>query len=163
MGKKDRKGMTSFTHPGACSPETHAGYPGEPRMTGMPQPELMEAAIREQDLLSAGAHEALTASRHPRKLVPQTVQEQIDFLRSELGRTKRRVRELEATAKEHAHAELEAPPLRHGMYIDAKGRYWMHRPNGWHYCFIVGRAGTGPGGIRLSPDYPVQRLAEPKE
>jgi hypothetical protein len=147
MGKKERRqDEISFTHPGV-----HGGFPGAVP-TGMAQPELIEAAKREAALSTPAS-----APRHPHR----GIEEQLSFLKGELGRTKRRVRQLEARALEHRH-EDQQPALRNGMYIDGAGTYWMRRPDGWHYCFIIGRAGVQPGGGPTQPSGQVQRLAEPK-
>jgi hypothetical protein len=119
------------------------------------EPELLASSGPDPLLFN---HET-SAPRHPHR----GLEEQLAFLKIELGRTKRRVRTLEQQALEHAHDGQQQPPLRNGMYIDSVGAYWMHRPDGWHYCYIFAKPGMRPGHIDGGPTGHVQRLAEPKD
>lgn len=46
-----------------------------------------------------------------------------------------------------------------GVHIDANGRYWMRRPDGWHPMRIAG----DPSGHSPNPCLPVQRLSEVRD
>lgn len=49
--------------------------------------------------------------------------------------------------------------FRNGVHIDADGRYWMRRPDGWHEMSIAGSAVPNALGTQFAPR-DVQRLKE---
>jgi hypothetical protein len=49
--------------------------------------------------------------------------------------------------------------FRNGVHIDADGRYWMRRPDGWHEMTVAGSAVPNALGSQFAPR-DVQRLKE---
>lgn len=68
-----------------------------------------------------------TERRHQHK----GTDEQVQILRAEIGRLRKRVKKAEDQLAEHRHSGTDTP-VRYGVHIDGRGGYWMRRPDGWH-------------------------------
>lgn len=105
--------------------------------------------VKQHDALLATAAEAVRGCHQHKGMI-----EQLEILRGELGRLRRRLADAEALAKLHAHEAHGEPPARMGVHIDSQGRYFMRRPDGFHRMYVMANlAVDGPRGH-------VQRLAE---
>ena len=82
-------------------------------------------------------------------------------LESQIQNHRAAIRRLERKLADAERKLADASRPRYGVHIDEAGRYWMHRPDGWHYMWI--ESNPRPSGLQpYGPQGRVQRLVEPK-